>query len=146
VEVFCGAAYFTSLICPKYKLTFVQPHCTECIDLHRTGFLKDSEISEWLYQRGTCAAPEPLSPDSVLEGSIRLLICECLFYHPLSFSMSKDSYLSVEREFGLHPATLPSFRIDSGIFSYHKTYNPEDQDIVSKISNSVTDSVCHLRG
>jgi hypothetical protein len=123
----------------------MQPHSVECIHLHRVGFLKDWEILEWLYQRGTFASLEPPNPEAILEGSIRLLICERQSYNPLSFSVSRDSYLNVEREFGLHPSTLPSFRIDGGIYSYHKTYDSDNQDVASKISNRATDGVYYSR-
>ncbi|PVH70525.1 hypothetical protein DL98DRAFT_436891, partial [Cadophora sp. DSE1049] len=96
--------------------------------------LQDSEISEWLRHGGAYIPPAPNPGASLHHGTVRLLICERLYYDPLSFSMSRKSYLNVERAFNLSPATLPSFSIDSGIYSQYKTYDRDDPEKVTRLS------------
>ena len=87
---------------------------------YRRGYLTDSDVDDWLHQRGSFAAPERYSSNT--KGSwtncLRLLMCERVDWHPPSFAMSQRSFLAVEKAFGLPRATLPIISRDSGMEFY----------------------------
>jgi hypothetical protein len=74
--------------------------------------------------------PPPSNPSSKIEGGIRLIISEREYYRPLSFSMSKQSYLRVEEEFNLPQVTLHALTNESGVFSRQMEY---DESIPRKL-------------
>lgn len=87
-------------------------------DTYREGDLNDQDVDEWLHQRGRFAPPS----NSLLgkeEGSIRLLMCERLGFHPLEFGLSKASLLAIEKEFDLPIDMLPLFKFNGGGHSYY---------------------------
>ncbi|KAL1632882.1 hypothetical protein SLS58_011295 [Diplodia intermedia] len=73
------------------------------------GIIHDGHVSDWLHQQGPFALRKP-SPEHNVVGGIRILICEQRESNPLTFPISRDSYLRVEKHFHLSPATLPYFR------------------------------------
>jgi hypothetical protein len=86
-------------------------------DTYQEGDLEDNDVDDWLHQRGRFAPPtNPLLGKE--EGSIRLLICERLGFHPLEFGMSKASLLAIEDTFDLPIEMLPLFKFNGGGYSY----------------------------
>ncbi|OJD32636.1 uncharacterized protein BKCO1_3700078 [Diplodia corticola] len=73
------------------------------------GIIHDGHVSDWLHQQGPFALRKP-SPEHNVIGGIRILICEQRESDPLTFPISRDSYLRVEKHFHLSPATLPYFK------------------------------------
>lgn len=87
-------------------------------DNYREDELGDEDVDDWLHQRGRFAPPSnPLLGKE--KGSIRLLICEQLGFHPLGFGLSKTSLLAVENKLGLPIEMLPLFKFNGGGFSYY---------------------------
>ncbi|PVI00432.1 hypothetical protein DM02DRAFT_592717 [Periconia macrospinosa] len=84
---------------------------------YEEGDLSDEDIDDWLHQRGRFT--RPTSRLGKEEGSIRLLICERLGFHPLRFGLSKASFLAVENELGLPTEMLPLFKFNGGGHSYY---------------------------
>lgn len=68
----------------------------------RHARLHDSKIKEWLAQEDEYTMPRPSTPDSKLEGGLRVVISERKYYRPPSFSMSQQSYLRIERNSTSH--------------------------------------------
>lgn len=87
-------------------------------DNYREDELNDEDVDDWLHQKGRFAPPsDPLLGKE--EGSIRLLICERLGFHPLGFGLSKTSLLAVEDKLGLPTEMLPLFKFNGGGQSYY---------------------------
>ncbi|GME27378.1 hypothetical protein BKCO1_3700078 [Neofusicoccum parvum] len=71
------------------------------------GIIHDDHVADWLDQRGPFCLR---NPNRAAVGGIRILVCEQRESDPLTFPLSRDSYLRVERHFHLSPATLPYFK------------------------------------
>ena len=97
-------------------------------DTYQEDELDDDDVGDWLHQRGRFAPPsDPLLGKE--EGSIRLLICERLGFHPLGFGLSKTSLLAVEDKLGLPTDMLPLFKFNGGGHSCHFRYSgPHDKE------------------
>ncbi|KAF9630826.1 hypothetical protein BFW01_g1388 [Lasiodiplodia theobromae] len=80
------------------------------------GIIYDEHVSDWLHQQGPFSLRKP-TPEHNVVGGIRILICEQRESDPLTFPISRDSYLRVEKHFHLSPATLPYFK--NGGYSHH---------------------------
>lgn len=80
------------------------------------GIIYDEHVSDWLHQQGPFSLRKP-TPEHNVVGGIRILICEQREGDPLTFPISRDSYLRVEKHFHLSPATLPYFK--NGGYSHH---------------------------
>ncbi|KKY26292.1 hypothetical protein UCDDS831_g01367 [Diplodia seriata] len=93
-----------SCSCATIQLDAAQPG-VNCF----AGIIHDGHVSDWLHQQGPFALRKP-SPEHNVVGGIRILICEQRESNPLTFPISRDSYLRVEKHFHLSPATLPYFR------------------------------------
>lgn len=116
------------------KLTTIQGDSVT-IDNPFHARLHDSKIEAWLAQEGAYSVPAPSNPDSVLEGGIRLVISEREYYRPPSFSMSRQSYLRIEEEFKLPPATLHALTNESGMFCRHLEYDEKIPGKLKRIGN-----------
>lgn len=96
-------------------------------DTYQEDDLGDEDVDDWLHQKGRFAPPSKPHLGKQ-EGSIRLLICERVRFHPLNFGLSKASFLAIEKEFGLPADMLPLFKFNGGSHSYHfRPLAPHDQ-------------------
>jgi hypothetical protein len=95
--------------------------------------LDDSDIEEWLAQRGSYSPPAAPSPDAKPEGGIRLVISERKYFHPPSFSISKESFLKIEEHFHLPQATLHALSNGSGVFHRYMEYDESESGKLGKI-------------
>lgn len=97
-------------------------------DTYQEEELGDEDVDDWLHQRGRFAPPS----NALLgkeEGSIRLLVCERIGFHPLGFGLSKASLLAIEDKFGLPIEMLPLFKFNGGSHSYHfRPLGPHNQE------------------
>jgi hypothetical protein len=113
--------------CSHLMLTLAFTVNTLTPDTYREGDLNDQDVEDWLHKRDRFAPPS----NALLgkeEGSIRLLICERLGFHPLGFGLSKTSLLAIENEFGLPIEMLPMFKFNGGSYSCHfRPLVPHDQ-------------------
>lgn len=85
------------------------------------------QISDWIHQRN-----DNLAPIGHAQGGFRLLVCERRHYRNLLFDLSRQTFLDVEKHFGLHAATLHSFRDLSGNCNWFRGDSQSGQ--VSKLS------------
>jgi hypothetical protein len=80
---------------------------------YREGDLRDGQVNDWLEHKGDFGLHHD-GKGGVLNGGIRLLICERLNFTPLGFRMSQSSFLAVERAFGLPDDTLAVLSSNAG--------------------------------
>lgn len=102
-----------------YKAIFLHSICLykqDAIndDNYREQYLRnDQEVNDWLEHTADPVAKQ-VGKRSVINGGIRLLICERLEYSPPGFRMSRSSFLAVERAFGLPGDTLAVLSSNAG--------------------------------
>lgn len=81
-------------------------------DNYREHYLRDDqELNDWLKHTDD---PGVEQAGTVINGGIRLLICERFDYRPLKFRMSRSSFLAVERAFGMPDDTLAVLSSNAG--------------------------------
>lgn len=100
---------------------------------HYHETLKDEEVADWLGQKGRFA----LLDESVLgqaEGVMRLIMCERLGYHPVSYAMSRDAFIALEEAFHLSPATLHIINSNNGMYVRNFTYSNSECTRPERIS------------
>ncbi|KAF4300695.1 hypothetical protein GTA08_BOTSDO10753 [Botryosphaeria dothidea] len=73
------------------------------------GIIHDDHVADWLDQRGPFALKKSHA-DRKVTGGIRILICEQRGSDPITFPISRESYLRMEKYCHLSPATLPYFK------------------------------------
>jgi hypothetical protein len=105
--------------------------------------LKNSEIEDWLQQKGVYSPPKP-PQGVVLEGGIRLIMSERVFYKPPSLSISRDSYLKIEEEFHLPQVSLLTLSNEDGVSYRHEVYDEGNPSRLKRIgvSKSVKEFPC----
>ncbi|KAK1716670.1 uncharacterized protein BDZ83DRAFT_587293 [Colletotrichum acutatum] len=81
-----------------------------------SGPLEDSEVDEWLRQRGKFSSA---GRQSRPRAQVRILLCERLHFRPLRFAMSRKSFLSVEHAIGLTSMSLPILNGNTGTQHAH---------------------------
>ncbi|KAH7379407.1 hypothetical protein DE146DRAFT_317666 [Phaeosphaeria sp. MPI-PUGE-AT-0046c] len=93
-------------------------------DSYEEGDLSDLEVDDWLHQRGRFVQPTD-SPIAKADGNIRMLLCERSDFQPLIFSLSKASFLAIEKKLDFPIDMIPLFKFNGGGHSYH--FLPYDQ-------------------
>jgi hypothetical protein len=88
-------------------------------------------------QKGDHSAPRPADQDSTLIGGIRLIILERVGYEPPSVSVSRDSYLKIEKVFHLPAVSLLALANANGICSSHEVYSEEMPSKLKRIGVSI---------
>jgi len=73
------------------------------------------------------------APESKLEGGIRLAISERDYYRPPSFSMSKKSYLRIEKHLHLSQATLHALANEGGMVCRFLEYDDSEPRNLKRI-------------
>ncbi|KAK0725499.1 hypothetical protein B0H67DRAFT_598733 [Lasiosphaeris hirsuta] len=100
----------------------------------RKGSLRDSQMNDWLQQKGEFAIPHTHDLDDAT-GSIRLLLCERLGWRPPGFSMSRRSFLSMEALFDLPPEALPVMTKDAG--GEYSSFKYDEKGVLASMSVTV---------
>jgi hypothetical protein len=117
----------------------------ECItpDNYQEGYLAAVEVNDWIYQKGRFAELNQTKP-SKRQGGFRLLICERLGWRPLEFSMSRDSFLALEKEFELPVETLPTLNMNGGHHFCRFKYSDPDKTTIESMgkNNETLSSFC----
>jgi len=116
-----------------------------CLDIispdnYRHGYLQDSEVDDWLCQRGRFEQPIQ-SQLGKEHGSIRLLICERLGWRPLGFAMSKRSFLAVEKAFQLPIGTIPTLNENGGRQSCQFKFPVPGSQVAESVGNIYRDTI-----
>jgi hypothetical protein len=106
------------------------------------GRLHDSNISDWLLQRGEFAPPKPADEAAELVGGIRILVSERQYYYPPSLSISQSSYLQIEEEFCFPPAALHVLFTENGHFSRFEVYEEEDATKLKRLCEANRQKPC----
>ncbi|KAK7567713.1 hypothetical protein IWX49DRAFT_122825 [Phyllosticta citricarpa] len=90
-----------------------------CSVEYETDSISPSHISHWLEYRGDFGKRCP-NYEAVTKGAgvVRLLLCETPHWHPLTFCMSRDQFLTVETAFDLPTATLPLFESHGSLHTW----------------------------
>ncbi|EKG17621.1 hypothetical protein MPH_05069 [Macrophomina phaseolina MS6] len=93
------------------------------------GIIQDDHVADWLNQRGSFALRKNNLYRKVT-GGIRILVCEQRGSDPLNFPISRESYLRMEKDFRLSPATLPYFKNSSYNHAWQRNTSEGRNDLV----------------
>lgn len=101
-----------TLAVPTYSHGIIQSKAAQPGFNCFAGIIQDDHVADWLNQRGSFALRKNNLYRKVT-GGIRILVCEQRGSDPLNFPISRESYLRMEKDFRLSPATLPYFKNSS---------------------------------
>ncbi|KAK8227555.1 hypothetical protein HDK90DRAFT_63469 [Phyllosticta capitalensis] len=86
---------------------------------YKTDSFPPECIPHWIEYDGEFSRRRPkIDVEPKGAGVIRLLLCETPLWHPLSFSMTKEQFCAVDKEFDLPAATLPLFESRGSVHTW----------------------------